>query len=233
MEPTPIIEITDLVIATAGEQGACGSDRLTIMPGDTICIDTNAPVDRRKLLRILATLESPDRGQYRFNGIGVDVSDYRQCLAVKRHIGYLTADTAMISNRTIRENLLLTRFYYENDLTIDIDATIAALCESAGLSDHLHRRPAELNEAALKRFFAIREMGKRPRLMLIDGPENFMGSGPDDAVFAQLKNMVASGLAVVFYSVSRDMTELARRQTTVRDGTIWLRDIQEDRAGSG
>jgi hypothetical protein len=68
-------------------------------------------------------------GTYRFNGEMVNLKDYRQCLAVKRQIGYVAADAAMISNRTIRENLLLTRFYYENDLTIDIDQKTEALCK--------------------------------------------------------------------------------------------------------
>lgn len=232
METTPIIEITDLVISLAGEQRTCGSDRLAIMPGDTIAIDLNAPIDHRRLLRILATLEPPARGRYRFNGLALDVADYRQTLAVKRQIGYLTTDAVMISNRTIRENLLLTRYYYENDLTIDIDAAIGALCESAGLTDHLNRRPAELNGADLKKFLAIREMGKRPRLMLIERPENFMGFGPDDAVFAHLKNMVQSDLAVVFCSANREMAGLARRQLTVSDDTIQIRKIQAESAKS-
>ena len=232
MEPTPIIEITDLVISFAGEQRTCGSDRLAIMPGDTIAIDMDASIDPKRLLRILATLEPPDKGRYRFNGFALDVADYRQCLAVKRQIGYLTTDAVMISNRTIRENLLLTRYYYENDLTIDIDATIAALCESAGLTDHLNRRPAELNGVVLKKIIAIREMGKRPRLMLIDRPENFMDLGPDDAIFAHLKNMVQSDLAVVFCSANREMNGLARRQLTVSNDTIRIRNIQAESAKS-
>ena len=232
MEPTPILEITDLVISPAGELGSCRSDRLAIMCGDTIAIDASAAINCRKLLRILATLEPPERGKYRFNGIALDVSDYRQCLAVKRQIGYLTTDAVMVSNRTIRENLLLTRYYYENDLTIGIDTTLAALCESAGLSDQLNRRPAELNEADLKKLIAIREMGKRPHLMLIDRPENFMGLGPDDAIFAHLKNMVQSGLAVVFYSADHEMTGFARRQMTVSDDTIRIRNIRAQRTPS-
>jgi ABC-type lipoprotein export system ATPase subunit len=68
----------------------------------------------------------------------------------------------MISNRTIRENLLLSRFYYENDLSIDMDETMALLCRDAGLSDDLERRPSELNDSELMKTIAIREMGKRP-----------------------------------------------------------------------
>jgi len=232
MELTPIVEITDLVVSLPGKTGSCGSNRLTIMEGDVIAIDASGPMDPRKLMRILATLERPKGGHYRFDGIGVDVSDYRQCLSVKRQIGYLAGDAAMISNRTIRENLLLTRFYYENDLTIHIDADMAALCESTGLANQLNQRPAEVNEATLKKFIAIREMGKGPRLMLMDRPEGFMGFSPDDAIFAHLKNMIQSGTAVVFSSNNRTMTGLARRQLAVSNDTIQITDIQAERDDS-
>ena len=225
MEPTPILEITGLVISPAGELGSCGSDRLAIMCGDTIAIDASAAINCRKLLRILATLEPPERGKYRFNGIALDVSDYRQCLAVKRQIGYLTTDAVMVSNRTIRENLLLSRFYHENDLSIDLDETMALLCRDAGLSDDLERRPSELNDSALMKTIAIREMGKRPLLMLIDRPENFIRVAPDDVIFNHLKHMVQLKTAVVFFSTNKAMSDLGRRQLTLHNGTIRIGDL--------
>ena len=225
MEPKPIIEISNLTLLLAGHKGICGSERLTVSDGDIVAIDASGRMDTRELLRTLATLECPKSGRYRFDGVDVDPGDYRQCLAVKRQIGYMTAEAAMISNRTIRENLLLTRFYYENDLTIDLDETVAALCKHVGLSDQLNRRPAEVNDAALMKLIAIREMGKRPRLMLIDQPENFMGVGWDDPIFVHFKNMLQSGVAVVFFSNHRDMIGLARQQMIMSDDTIQIRSI--------
>ena len=232
METTAIVEISDLVMALPGKPGTCRVDRLVIMPGDMIAMDASEPMNCRKLLRMLATLEPPQKGHYRFNGQGVDLSNYRQCLSVKRQIGYIAADAAMISNRTIRENLLLTRYYYENDLALAIDASIADLCERAGLLDHLNKRPAEVDEAALKRFIAIREMGKEPLLVLIDRPEDFMGSDPEDAIFAYLIAMVQSGAAVVFSSLSHAIIELAGKRLTATNDTIGITDINTKKKSS-
>ncbi len=207
-------------MALPGESREIGADRLAIMRGDMIAIDSDAAVFARKLMRMLATLEHPHRGRYRFDGRTVDLSNYQQCLPVKRQIGYVAADAAMISNRTIRENLLLTRYYYENDLTLAIDASIEALCKSSGLLDHLNKRPAELDEAAVKGFIAIREMGKRPRLVLIDRPEEFMGPDPDSAIHKHLHVMVQSGTAVVFVSHNPAIIERATQRMTVHHDTI-------------
>jgi ABC-type lipoprotein export system ATPase subunit len=185
-----------------------------------IAIVADAPVGGRYMLRILATLAQPDRGMYRFRGDIVNPGDYRQCLAVKRQIGYVAADAAMISNRTIRENLLLARFYHENDLAIDIDQTTASLCEDAGLFRKLNQRPSALNDSELLKAIIIREMGKSPAVMLVDRPENFLEIVEDDGIFSHLKKMVQSGVAVVFFSHNSKMTELSNRRLTLVDGEI-------------
>lgn len=193
---------------------------LAVVRGDVVAIVCDSPSDAQHLLRLLATLARPDRGIYRFNGTMVNLTAYRQCLAVKRQIGYVSADAAMISNRTIRENLLLTRFYYENDLTIDIDKTTQALCRDAGLFHKLHQRPSILSDRELLTAIAIREMVKVPAVMLIDRPENFMDMVITDGIFNHLRNMVQSGTAVVFFSHSSKMRGLATRQLKLADGGI-------------
>ena len=216
----PRIEIKDLVMTATGTSISYGTERLTVARGDIIAIDTDAPVDGRHLLRILATLERPQGGQYRFNGMPVDLDNYRQCLTIKRRIGYVAADAAMISNRTIRENLLLTRYYYENDMTIDIDETMQALCADAGMSNKLNRRPSELNDGELLKAITIREMGKKPVLIVVDRPENFIEITEMDGIFNHLKNMVQLGTSVVFLSQNRNMTDLANRKLILSDGMI-------------
>lgn len=218
--PSPIIEITDLVMAATGTSISYVTDRLTVMCGDVIAIDTDAPADGRHLLRILATLERPEGGQYRFQGMPVDLKNYRQCLPIKRRVGYVAADAAMISNRTIRENLLLTRYYYENDMAIDIDETMQALCTDAGMSKTLDWRPSELNDAELLKAITIREMGKDPALIVVDRPENFIEITEIDGIFNHLKNMVQLGTSVVFLSQNRNMTDLANRKLILSDGMI-------------
>ena len=216
----PIIEITELALALAGAPGHFATNRLAIAQGDVVAVVSDPPIDCRHMLRVLATLDRPDRGTYRVNGDMVSLTDYRRSLAVKRRIGYVAADAAMISNRTLWENFLLTRFYYENDLTIDIDKTTEALCRDAGLFPHLHSRPSELSDSELLRAITIREMGKEPAVMLIDRPENFLEMVDADGIFNHLKNMIQSGMPVVFSSHNSKMNDLANRRLTLAGGEI-------------
>lgn len=218
--PTPIIDIMGLALVPPGMSGHDDACRLAIAHGDVIAVFTDTPAIGRRLLRILATLEQPKRGEYRFNGEMVALKDYRQCLAVKRRIGYVAPDAAMLSNQSLRENLLLSRFYSEDDLTIEMDGAMMSLCKGAGLSRMLNRRPSVLSDGELMKAIAVREMCKRPAVMLIDRPENFMEISEKDTIFNHLKNMVGSGTAVVFISHNAEMNSLANRQLTVADGEI-------------
>ncbi len=218
--PIPIIDITDLALVSPGMSGRCEANRLAVAHGDVIAVFSESPADGRHLLRILATLEQPERGEYRFHGKMVDLKDYRQCLDVKRQIGYVAPDAAMLSNQTLRQNLLLSRYYAENDLTIELDNTLDLLCRGAGLSRMLNRRPSVLSDGELMKAIAVREVGKSPAVMLIDRPENFMKISENDYIFNHLKNMVGSGTAVVIVSRNSKMNRLANRQLTMAGGEI-------------
>lgn len=220
MESTPIIDISGLTLVSPGMSRQLDSPRLAVAHGDVIAVFSDPPADGRHLLRILATLAQPERGEYRFNGKMVDLKDYRQCLAVKRQIGYVAPDAAMLSNQTLRENLLLSKFYSENDLTLDLDETLDSLCKGAGLSRMLSRRPSVLSDGELLKAIAIREMCKAPVVMLIDRPENFMEISEMDGIFNHLKNMVGSGTAVVFVSHKSEMNGFANRRLTVAGGEM-------------
>ena len=222
METTsePIIEIRNLVLAHADHRDHVEPIQLAIHRGTVVAIVSDDPLDGRHLLRVLATLDPPDQGEYRFNGKHVDPKRYRQCLGVKRQIGYVAADAAMISNRTLRENLLLTRFYYENDLDIDIDETVCCLCDDAGLAHKLDQRPAVLSGMELLKAMAIREIAKTPAVMLIEFPEHFMQMNKSDGLFQYLKKMVRLGSAMVFFSKNSKLIGLADRRLVLAGGEI-------------
>lgn len=225
--PLPIIEISDLVMAAPGAAMPYVTDRLTVATGDIVAVETDVPADGRFLLRLLATLDRPNQGRYRFRGAPVDLANYRQCLGIKRQIGYVAADATMISNRTVRENLLLMRFYYENDLSIDIDETMESLCKRVSLADKLNRRPSELSSGEVLKAVTIREMGKNPVLMLMDRPETFLAIDDEDVIFNHLKSMLQSGASMVFLSQNRKMTELANRRLSLSAGKIQWRDATD------
>lgn len=224
-----IIHITDLTTVLPTASSSCRIAQLTVARGDLIAMQSQAPADGRHLLRILATLTVPASGRFRFDGRLINLEDYRQCLSIKRRVGYVAGDAAMISNRTLRENLILTRIYHENDLAIDLDAITMARCAAAGLVARLHQRPSALNDDERFKAIMIREMAKSPAVMLVERPETVLDVDAERGLFYDLIGMVHAGTALVLLTNSRRVIHIAGRRWIVSHGGV--RDVRNP-AGS-
>ena len=171
----PLIELAAYRLFSEGRRGALDPVDLTLARGDICLLDADAPEAARMLLRALATLVRPISGRFRFSGERLDFSDYRRLLPAKQRIGYVAPDAAMLSNRTLRQNLLTRRYYFENSLRIRLEPAAEALCSRLEIEKELDRLPAEVDPAALFRAIAVREASKSPELLLLNRPEEIMG----------------------------------------------------------
>lgn len=169
-----IVTLKDYTLWTQAEGRGISAVDLAVGGGEIWQIDTKDPAEARLLLRAMATLERPREGTYRFKGHLLDFSDYRKLLPVKRRIAYISSDATLISNRTLRENLLLGRFYHENSLEIRLDDRIRVLIDTFGLADKLELRAAQLSHLDRRIAICIREIAKEPELLLLYRPEEMI-----------------------------------------------------------
>jgi ABC-type ATPase involved in cell division len=214
-----MIELKDYTLAPQGSGNGVRNIYFELSPGDVVAIKTDTPDDGHAFLRALATLDPPLCGQYRFCGRDLDFSDYRHLLPVKKKIAYVAPDTAMLSNRTIRENLLFMRYYFEDSLSIKLDETVEQLCRQFGIYDKLDLRPGGLNPLDLEISIYIKEMSKAPELILINSPEDFIGHTKTELVLEHFQQVVKSGLPVVFLSYDKDFTAaFANRTAKIEQG---------------
>jgi ABC-type lipoprotein export system ATPase subunit len=189
--------------------------------GDICAIQSDDGLDAHTFLRALATLEAPVSGTYRFHGERLDFGDYRKLLPVKRRIAYVAPDAAMISNRTVRENLLLMRYYFENSLTIDLDNQVMKILRMFDIQEKLNLRPTQLNANDLSMAILLREMIKAPQLLLLNQPEDFIGHTKFNLLVDLFRRMVSKTLPVVFFSYDEVYAiRFANRQIIINEGRL-------------
>jgi ABC-type ATPase involved in cell division len=216
-----VIELSDVTLAARGSGNGVHNICFNLSAGEVVSVKADSPDDGHVFLRALATLDTPLSGQYRFAGQILDFSDYRHLLPVKKRIAYVAPDTAMLSNRTIRENLLFMRYYYENSLSINLAESVENLCRRFGIYDKLDLRPAGLNAQDLEISIYVKEMSKMPDLILINSPEDFIGHTQTDLVLEHFQQVVQQGLPVVFLSYDKDFGEaFANRTVWIRQGVF-------------
>jgi ABC-type lipoprotein export system ATPase subunit len=225
-----LIELKDYVLKPemTGKGKGIGPLTLNLEQGVVYLVKTDSANDAHLFFKGLATLAYPSSGSYRYNGETLDFSDYRRLLWAKKTMGYLTSDTALISNRSIRENLILGRSYFENDLSLALDSETMALCVTFGIERVLDQRPANLGVLDNKCAMMVREIAKKPKIMLLEYPEEFCLSEGNslEVLIETIKKRLEQGMALVFLTYEEDFSRCFSGKTLeISDGRV--REIVE------
>ena len=216
-----LIELSDYSLPATGSGSGLKNIYFTVSGGDVCCIQSDSINDAHVFLKALATLVRPENGTYLYMGETIDFSDYRKLLPFKKRIGYIGQDAAMISNRTIRENLLLLRYYFENSLSLTLDENVLKLCNLFNLQNKLDIRPGELRPVELRTAIAIRELTKSLDILLLERPEDYFDHSRLDLFNKILKENIEQGHAVVFSSNDQNFIEaFSNRKVRIAGGTL-------------
>lgn len=216
-----LIELSDYCLNATGSGNGLKNFYFTLSDGDICSIQTDSSDDAHNFLKALATLVYPVNGAYRFLGEAVNFSDYRELLPIKKKIGYIGQDSVMISNRTVRENMLLMRYYFENSLSLVLDENASKLCKIFNLQDKLDLRPGDLRPVDLRIAIAIRELSKSVDVLLLDRPEDYFGYNKFALFKEIIRDIIESGPAVVFFSHDLNFTEtFSNMKILIKGGTL-------------
>lgn len=225
---TAIIEMSDYTLVPRGSGHGLHDFYFALSPGDVCAVDAQISDDATLFLRSVATLVRPVQGIYRYDGHRINLSSYKDMLACKAKIGYIGPDAALISNLTIRQNILIQRYYHENDLTIDLDEKLQSLCDRLGVCRKLDMRPADLNAMEVQMAIVIREISKSPQVLLLDRPEDFIGHAKFDILVEIFNNWIAKKRPVVFLSYDRRLIRrFANRKVLIAKGSLTTIDVKQ------
>jgi len=127
----------------------------------------------------------------------------------------------MISNMSIRENLLLMRYYSENTLQLEIEGIAEMLCAQFHLMESLDMRPGALTPYTLRLAIATRELAKSPTLLLLEYPEDYIGQVHLDILLNTLEKMPLYQMIVVIISNSpRFIEKFTTKRISIIDGNL-------------
>lgn len=216
-----LIELIDYSLKAVGTGSGIGHFSFALGPQDICAIESRSPDDALTFMRALATLTRPRHGSYRFKGRTCNFKDRTAILRLKKRIGYVAPDAALISNLTIRQNLLLQRYYYENRLDIDLGEDVIALCGELGIEDKLGQRAAGLNPMETKAAVIVREVTKHPDIMIMANPEDFIGHAKLDCLTKIIHRLNENRVAIVLLSYDHRLIQrFANRKIIIADGSL-------------
>jgi len=216
-----VIELKNYCMPAEDTEPALAPFDFFLAPGDVCTIQTDATDIGHQFLKALAMISPPVSGEYLCDGHTLSRRRYDEWLQYRRRICYIGPVSALISNMSIRENLLLSRFYYENDLSVALSADVKRLCQAAGLGAKLSARPGELSPLDRRIVIAIRELTREASLVILDNPEDLAGHHTFDLLVDHLRGLHRQGVPMVIMSEGDNpIRQMITRSVTIIGGCL-------------
>ena len=201
-----LVKLSGYTLETLCDGGGLKSINLTLSKGEALSILTDSPDDAHLFLRGVATLDPPKSGQFFYKGTKLDFTDYRSLLAYKKKVGYIAPDATLITNRSMRDNLMLMRYYFEDSTSIPMSDQVVELCKAFNLEKGLDFKPPQLDHEENRLFVIVRELSKNPEILIVERPRDFLRSKNFEILKAVLRN-VKKNVAFVFFSTDEAFTK--------------------------
>ena len=216
-----IVELTDYSFDSKKTGRPFQPFEFSMAHGDVVSISTDSANDALNFLRTLATLIRPIQGEYRYKQNVLDFSNYKNLLYVKKNIGFITSHAALISNLTVRENLLLMSVYYTGSFSYQLGQQTQELCRLFSIEDKLELLPAALTDYDYRFAVTVRELIKTPQILLLEYPEKFVGIANLGVFNDILFDMLGGEVCVVFLSEYQHFIEtFSKRELVISRGTL-------------
>jgi lipoprotein-releasing system ATP-binding protein len=221
-----MIDIKNITKSFGALQVLKGID-LQIDKGEVVSIVGPSGAGKTTLLQIIGTLDRPDSGTVRVDGIDVTslsskrLSDFRNT-----HLGFVFQFHQLLPEFTAIENIMIPA-YIAGSSQKTARARAEELLRFMGLSDRASHKPSELSGGEKQRIAVARALVNSPAVILADEPSGSLDTRNKEELhrlFFDLRDQFGQTFVIVTHDES--LAAITDRTIHLRDGII--ENPQED-----
>lgn len=197
-----------------------GAD-LMLSRGDSLAVMGASGIGKSTLLHILGTLDRPDDGRMRFQGIDVfTMTNDRLARFRNESIGFVFQFHHLLAEFTAVENVMMP-VLIRGESRQRSHRLAAEILARVGLDHRLKHRVTDLSGGEQQRVALARALILRPSLLLADEPTGNLDKhtgGQIHKLLIELNREMRMTLVVVTHNP--DLAELMARRITIVDGKL-------------
>src|SRR3954469_8683453 len=203
----PMVEIRD-VHYSIGNRKIFSGLNLTIPPGRITAIMGPSGTGKTTLLRLMTGQVRPESGQVLFDGHDVSALNLRQLYALRRRMGMLFQNGALLTDIDVFDNVAFPLREHTRLPHALIRNIVLTKLQAVGLRGAARLMPAELSGGMARRVALARAMATDPEVLIYDEP--FTGLDPISmGMIVRLVRQMNSALGLTSIVVSHDVEELS------------------------
>ncbi len=196
-------------------------------PNEVLWIHSSEGKGKSTLLMLLAGLLMPTRGSYLIDGANVSEMTFEEFLPYRLEIGYTFDYGGLLSNRSLRDNLLLPLTYHHRVSRAEASARVEKFLSDFDLKRYALEHPAHVPGRVRKLVVVLRGLIIYPQMLLMDDPTVGLGMDAIQALRAWILELRQQGYLQHIVATSQDndfMNSLNAIPIDLEGGQIFLRE---------
>ena len=200
----PIIKMTSVTKGWARGSGGLQKVSFSVNKGEFVFLTGPSGAGKSTVLKLCYMDELPTSGEVRVSGISSLNAKRTEISNLRRKLGIVFQDFRLLEDRSAWANVAFA-LEVTGTTKKNIPAKVTKVLERVGLGPKMQSMPSELSGGEQQRVAIARALVNDPFVLLADEPTGNLDDRASRAVFQLLRDINASGTAVMMATHDLDL----------------------------